>query len=148
MQPPGRILLRRGEITQLTIILEGGLLYRCWEDSWDSERKTGEGKSNSAMDNDIKSVEDIMVNPHLLEGKTLAQVQEPLRAEPKWRVETLGKGAHKGQGWVLREYTEEGKPTGRMIRWHPGGGRHGPGPYWRVNGNQKKSGIIPAGPET
>ena len=23
--------------------------------------------------------------------------------------------------------------TGRMIRWHPGGGRHGPSPYWIVN---------------
>ena len=100
------------------------------------------------MDKDIESVEDIMVDPHLLEEKTLAQVQELLGAVSNWQVEKLGKGSHKGQGWVLREYTEEGKPTGRMIRWHPGGGRHGPGPYWRVNDNQKKSGIIPAGSET
>lgn len=36
--------------------------------------------------------------------------------------------------WVLREYTAGGEPTGRMLRWHPGGGRHGRDPYWRVVG--------------
>jgi hypothetical protein len=26
---------------------------------------------------------------------------------------------------MLREYTAQGNPTGRQIRWHPGGGHHG-----------------------
>ena len=34
-------------------------------------------------------------------------------------------------GLVLREYVQD-RPTGRSLRWHPGGGHHGPEPYWRV----------------
>lgn len=60
---------------------------------------------------------------------------------PGWRAETLGRGAHRGQGYVLREYTTRGDPTGRMIQWHPGGGHHGPDPYWRVRGGE--GGISP-----
>jgi len=67
---------------------------------------------------------------------------------PGWQIEKLGQGSHAGQGWVLREYTPAGNPTGRMLRWHPGGGRHGPSPYWRVTGGPAgKSEIIPGGQE-
>ena len=67
-----------------------------------------------------------------------------LRGAPGWRVETLARGSHKGQGLVLRQYTDAGNPTGTMIRWHPGGGHHGPDPYWRVINSRTgfKSGEI------
>jgi hypothetical protein len=47
-----------------------------------------------------------------------------------WRETTLGQGDHAGQGWKLEEVDANGNLTGRQIRWHPGGGRHGPDPYW------------------
>ena len=81
----------------------------------------------------IWSIDDVLSHPQLLAGKTPQEVEVSLGHSPGWRVETLGRGAHKGQGWVLREYTPQGHPTGRVIRWHPGGGHHGPEPYWRVS---------------
>lgn len=90
------------------------------------------------------SVEDILTDPELLRNKTLKEVQKLLGATPaNWRVESLRRGGSKGKGWVLREYTRSGNETGRMIRYHPGGGRHGPEPYWRVMNSGVKSPIIP-----
>src|SRR6185437_10275191 len=84
---------------------------------------------------------------NLLEGMNPAEVEKAIGDTPGWRVETLGDGTHEGQGWLLREYHGNGEATGRMIRWHPGGGRHGPNPYWRVTSPLGgKSPIIPAGP--
>lgn len=91
----------------------------------------------------VTSVEDLLSNPQLLSGKTPAEVEGLVGDSPGWRVETLGRGSHEGQGWVLREYDDAGNPTGRVIRWHPGGGQHGPDPYWRVSSpSGGKSGII------
>ena len=74
-----------------------------------------------------------------------AEVEEELGENLGWRVETLGRGAHAGEGWVYREYDERGEGTGRVIRWHPGGGRHGTGAYWRVSSPERgKSAIIPS----
>jgi RHS repeat-associated protein len=96
----------------------------------------------------LETVYDVLRNPSLLTGKGPAEIKAILGKTPGWRVETLGKGTHEGQGWILREYAPNGKPTGRMIRWHLGGGHHGPDPYWRVTGGvDGKSGIIPGGPE-
>ena len=81
----------------------------------------------------IQSIDDVLMHPRLLAGKTPQEVEARLGNSPGWRVETLGRGAHKGQGWILREYTPQGYPTRRVIRWHPGGGHHGPEPYWRVS---------------
>jgi RHS repeat-associated protein len=89
------------------------------------------------------TVEDFLNNPALLRGKSPAEIEALIGQTPGWRIETLGKGSHAGQGWVLREYTQAGNPTGRMLRWHPGGGHHGPAPYWRVTGGPGgKSGVI------
>ena len=96
----------------------------------------------------LTTVNDVLRNPSLLAGKGPAEIQAVLGKTPGWKVEALGQGTHAGQGWVLREYTAAGDTTGRLIRWHPGGGRHGPDPYWRVsNGPGGKSEIIPGGPE-
>ncbi len=92
------------------------------------------------------TVDEILRNPEVLAGKSKWEVEEALgELPPGWRVEQLGQGSHEGQGWVLRQYTAEGNPTGRMIRWHPGGGHHGPGAYWRVTSSEfGKSGWIPS----
>jgi RHS repeat-associated protein len=90
----------------------------------------------------VEGVDDILRNPRVLAGRAPDEVAEIVRGTPLWRVETLRRGAHVGQGWVLREYTPEGRLTGRMIRWHPGGGQHGPEPYWRVTGRHTRSDVI------
>jgi len=89
------------------------------------------------------TIDEVMTNPKLLAGETPEQVEAALGKIPGWKVETLGKGSRAGQGWVFRQYTENGNPTGLQIRWHPGGGHHGPEPYWRVVGpNGDLGGII------
>lgn len=88
---------------------------------------------------------EIFKNPHSLEGKTPKEVGDTVGSAPGWRIETLGKGSREGQGWVLRQYTEDGETTGRMLRWHPGGGHHGPDPYWRVVSGE--GGSVPVGPQ-
>lgn len=100
----------------------------------------------------IKSVEDILTNPNLLENKTPKEIEIRLSESlpENWKVEKLRKGSQKGNGWVMREYKKgypfkQGNETGRVIRWHPGGGRHGTEPYWRVNDYRTKSKMIPAG---
>jgi len=75
---------------------------------------------------------EVAARPELLGGKSLEQVLGELTWSEAWRVEALRRGRFAGQGWVLREYAPTGKPTGRAIRWHPGGGHHGPDAYWRV----------------
>ncbi|MEU1050611.1 putative T7SS-secreted protein [Streptomyces sp. NPDC005897] len=81
----------------------------------------------------VQGIDDIMRNPDVLSGGvTPDQVRGALVNTPGWREGRLGQGDHAGQGWVLREYNERGHPTGRMLRWHPGGGHHGDGAYWRV----------------
>jgi len=91
----------------------------------------------------LNSVHDVMANPQLLAGKHPGFVHGLLKDSSGWQVGVLGKGSHKGTGWVLREYGVQGQPTGRQIRWHPGGGHPGPEPYWRVVGaNGGVGGII------
>lgn len=90
----------------------------------------------------ISSVDDVMTNPNALMGKTAAEVEAAIGNTPGWRVETLRRGSQEGNGWVLREYSPRGNPTGRQIRWHPGGGHHGPDPLWKVNAGQGQTGEI------
>lgn len=84
-----------------------------------------------------------MANPNLLKGKSPLQVEGILGKTPGWRIETLGQGSQKGNRWVLHQNNAKGNPTGPQLRWHPGGGHHGPTPYWRVVGpNGDLGGII------
>jgi hypothetical protein len=91
----------------------------------------------------IINIDDILANPALLSGKTPDEIQAMLGETPGWSIEPLARGSKKGQGWALREYSDDGKPTGQVIRWHRGGGHHGPAPYWRVSSHTNgKSDII------
>jgi len=91
----------------------------------------------------LESVDDVMANPSLLAGRHPALVENILKDTPGWQVEKLGRGSQAGRGWVFRQYTNAGNPTGLQLRWHPGGGHHGPDPYWRVVGpNGDLGGII------
>ena len=97
----------------------------------DNAQKTG-ATSLRKVGTVLESVDDVFANPNLLKGKSPLQVEGILGKTPGWKVESLGKGAHKGQGMILREYGPKGS-TGRMIQWHPGGGHHGAGSYWKVS---------------
>lgn len=95
----------------------------------------------------VRSIDDVLAAPSVLRGgMTPERLMSQLGSLPQaWRVEVLGKGGSKGQGFLLREYhlgSERMEPTGRMIRWHPGGGHHGEGPYWRVIGHNSKSEVL------
>ena len=96
-------------------------------------------------DRNTLSSERILENPSLLKDKVPNDIRPRLKNNPNWRQERLGKGRHRGDGWVYREYTPDGHPTGRQIRYHPGGGHHGPESYWRVNDGHGSSEIIPGG---
>lgn len=99
------------------------------------ERLREQLKEEAGPVGSIQSIEDIMNSPDILSGGVApGDVRGAVVNAPGWREETLGRGGHAGQGWVFREYTEGGHPTGRMLRWHPGGGHHGEGAYWRVKG--------------
>jgi hypothetical protein len=89
----------------------------------------------------------LLREPEVLAGKNPDHVIRELGGVPEdWRVGRLGKGSHAGEGWTLREIGPNGLPTGRVIRYHPGGGHHGPSPYWRVTTPEGgKSAPIPGG---
>ena len=71
------------------------------------------------------TVDNILSNPSSVKGLTPSQVQSRLKVPDGWKVESLRRGSQKGDGLIIREYTPNGDPTGRMIQWHPGGGHHG-----------------------
>ena len=89
---------------------------------------------------------DYIKNPQKLNGKTPADILETVKndGDSNWEVGTLNKGSKKGEGLVLRE-VKEGKYTSRNLQWHPGGGHHGPDPYWKVS--SPEGGIQRVGPQ-
>lgn len=93
----------------------------------------------------IQDIEDIFQDPTVLMRKTPEDIQLLVVNQPFWFVSSLGRGSHKGQGLVLREVTIEGQLTGRRIQWHPGGGHHGPDPYWKVS--SPEGGTVRIGPQ-
>lgn len=92
----------------------------------------------------INGVRDVLDNPSLLRGVSLDSFYAKVGTPAGWVWTRGAQGAHKTEVRVLREILRNGKFSGRMIRWHPGGGHHGPGAYWRVNTHSVKSPIIPS----
>jgi uncharacterized protein RhaS with RHS repeats len=89
------------------------------------------------------TIYDIVKNPQLLNNLTLSQVAK-LAKDAGWEVGHLRRGSQAGKGLVVRE-VKNGKYTGRMIQWHPGGGHHGSHPYWKVS--TPECGTIRIGPQ-
>jgi hypothetical protein len=92
--------------------------------------------SASKIKKSFSIVSRVFKNPaKFLKGKNPEQISKLVNKFKKagWIEGKLGKGAHKGQGFILRETTESGKLTGRMIQYHPGGGHHGANSYWKVS---------------
>ncbi len=77
-------------------------------------------------------MEQLFRDPEWLRGRSPEEVLQLVELPNGWKLETLRRGSQKGRGLVLREYGRSGDPTGRLIRWHPGGGHHGGRAYWRV----------------
>lgn len=82
----------------------------------------------------LNSVDDVLANPNLLQGKSLEQVQSVLSNSKNWVSDVMRKST-RADGWVLREMNQAGTDfTGRMIQYHPGTPRHfGGAPYWKVS---------------
>jgi hypothetical protein len=92
-----------------------------------------DGQDNHPEPRPSGRLRDVVANPeaHLRYTDKPEDLLNRLGGVPEgWRESRLGRGSHAGQGWKLEEVTPDGKITGRQIRWHPGGGRHGPDPYW------------------
>jgi hypothetical protein len=77
-------------------------------------------------------LDDIFENPNLLKNMTPDEIKS-LAEKEGWKIGTLSHGTHRGQGVTIRDGTD------RLIQWHPGGGSHGPSPYWKVSSG--KTGI-------
>jgi RHS repeat-associated protein len=88
------------------------------------------------------SIDDVLANPEMLKLVSPTQVEAVFGKLPGWRVGTLGEGSKRGAGWALREITEKGTTTGRYLRWRPGGGRHGPNPYWKVSDGTRSTRVF------
>lgn len=100
--------------------------------------ETGAGAAGKALrpvGQFLESVDDVMTNPRLLEGKTPAQVESMIGDTEGWQVGKMNKGRRKGQGWTFRELNSRGTDfTDRYIQWNPGSPRHFSGnPYWKVS---------------
>ena len=82
----------------------------------------------------LESVEDVMANPNLLEGKSYGYIRNMLGNSKNWVNDNMRRSS-RAQGWILREMNQAGTDfTGRMIQYHPGTPRHYGGmPYWKVS---------------
>ena len=84
----------------------------------------------------LQSVEDVMVNPYLLERQSLMQTKGMLGTSQGWINDVMRRSTtHPNGGWVLREMNKAGTDfTGRMIQYNSGTRRHFGGvPYWKVS---------------
>ncbi len=123
-------------------VAAGSLLLMAGDSKDATKTDKGQTKQPSVDDRkDRIDVEEIFEDPNLLSGKSPQEADAIIERSSNWKVEALGRGDHKGQGWALREYDAAGRKTGRLIRWHPGGGHHGPNPYWKVS--SPKGGVSP-----
>ncbi len=86
----------------------------------------------------FESVHDVMANPSLIDKMSYAQVRGIVSNSKGWVHSTMNKTRWADKGWVFREVSVRGHPTGRMIQYHPGTHRHfGGRPYWKVSNGIK-----------
>ncbi len=92
-----------------------------------------------------QSMDDILRNPQILRaGNGVVHPDEVAKIAGGAWVETAGtKGAHMTQVRAFREVMPNGRLSGRVARWHPGGGHHGPEPYWAVSDGQTLTRVGP-----
>lgn len=83
---------------------------------------------------------DVLQNPskHLRYDSSPQELLEKLGGVPDgWEITGLGGSSRiRGKGFKLQEMNGRGGTTGRQIRYHPGGPRHGPDPYWTVTSGE------------
>ncbi len=84
----------------------------------------------------LSSINGIFNDPSSVQNMTPQEVSQLAQNDDSWEEGQLGRGAHAGQGYTLRERNASGNLTGRYLQWHPGGGQHGPLPYWKVSSPQ------------
>lgn len=94
----------------------------------------------------VGSLQEILDNPQVL--RTASGVVSPddvAKLLPAGWIETAGvKGAHATQVRAFRELLPNGRRySGRVLRWHPGEGHHGPSPYWAVSDGQTLTRVGP-----
>ena len=77
----------------------------------------------------------VFTDPGQLEGKG----PDDIAAGPEWRQGPNTQGEHKGQGWTWHDDRDA------LLLWHPGGGHHGPDPYWKVSRGDIGVIHVPAG---
>jgi hypothetical protein len=121
-----------------------GELGQAWSEGGSS--KASEGRSIHHAGEKLETIDDVLANPRLVDRLTPDDLMARLngKAPDGWRIEKLAHGRHAGQGFMLRQYSPSGEPTGRMVQWHPGGGHHGPQPYWKINNG---NGPVRIGPQ-
>jgi hypothetical protein len=114
-----------------------------WETFLTTWKEFGRGGQNNDPEPQPSGrVRDVMANPeaHVRYTDKPEDLLNRLGGVPQgWREARLGQGSHAGQGWKLEEVTPDGRLTGRQIRWHPGGGRHGPDPYWVFSSSEHRT---------
>ncbi len=93
----------------------------------------------------LESVDDVMLNPSLVNGKSYAQIRGVLSESEGWVNSVMTKTRGADKGWVYRQVNASGQPTGKLIQYHPGSVRHfGGNPYWKVS-NGTSTFRFPAG---
>lgn len=69
-------------------------------------------------------------NPEKLKNVNPNKI-EKIAIKEGLNTSTLSKGSHAGQGFKVNYGGD------RLIQYHPGGGHHGPNPYWKVSSGEK-----------
>ena len=90
-------------------------------------------KAKARQTTALNNLNSLFSDPSQLNNASLADVKRTLKSLPsRFERGTLRTGSQAGNGWTLREKLPNGNLTDRYLQWHPGGGHHGPNPYWKI----------------
>ena len=79
---------------------------------------------------------NIIHNPSKVNDYKLWQLKTFGKYTSLYTPGSLKKGLHAGQGYTL---TNNKNASLGYIQWHPGGGHHGPSPYWKITSSFNKA---------